>query len=80
MFKKTIYTILEIICGLIAFVPTIAGLYAINLLVWYPMLGEGIIGSWRFGMTFALLLAAWVLAQALQAMYKSLAKNQKKDV
>ena len=80
MFKKTIYTILEIICGLVAFVPTIAGLYAINLLIWHPSLGSGIIGSWRFGVTFVLLFAAWVLAQALQTMYKSLAKDQKKDV
>lgn len=80
MIKKTIYGILEILCGLIAFLPTVAGLYAINLLVWYPMLGEGITRSWRFNLTLGLLFAAWILAEAFQIMFKALAKTDKTNV
>lgn len=80
MIKKTIYTILEVVFGLIAFLPTVAGLYAINLLVWHPMLGQGVTQTWRFNLTLGLFFAAWLLAEAFQAMFKELAKTEKTNV
>ncbi len=80
MIKKTIYSILGVLFNAIAFLPTVAGLYAINLLVWYPLLSDDIIGSWRFNLTLGLLFAAWLLAEAFQTMFKALAKTDKTNV